>query len=308
MFKHFKKNALIIFLVLSIFTSFFISNTLVVSAEDNDIHLVLDTKNINNLPNNFRTTSDLERLKNLSNINMKGLDTLNISGSQQFSPNNLSLLVTSIKTTLPITIVDLRQKSHGFINEYPVSWKGEKNDANLCLTRTEVIDTERKLLNSITLATPIQFFNDPKLTVIPEKVLSENQLIKANSMDYVRIPVTDGKLPTYEMVDFFVQYVNSIPKDSWLHFHCKEGIGRTTTFMIMYDIMKNYNNATLDEIIYRQLVLFGLTEKNFNSFLSKERLDFFTKFYQYVQEENTDFKTSWSQWLNKNNFPLVTIR
>ena len=99
-----------------------------------------------------------------------------------------------------------------------------------------------------------------------------------------------------------------MPKDSWLHFHCKEGIGRTTTFMIMYDIMKNYNNATLDEIIYRQLVLFGLTEKNFNSFLSKERLDFFTKFYQYVQEENTDFKTSWSQWLNKNNFPLVTIR
>ena len=113
MFKHFKKNALIIFLLLSIFTSFFISNTLVVSAEDNDVHLVLDTKNINNLPNNFRTTSDLERLKNLSNINMKGLDTLNISGSQQFSPNNLSLLVTSIKTTLPITIVDLRQESHG---------------------------------------------------------------------------------------------------------------------------------------------------------------------------------------------------
>ena len=58
MFKHFKKNALIIFLLLSIFTSFFISNTLVVSAEDNDVHLVLDTKNINNLPNNFRTTSD----------------------------------------------------------------------------------------------------------------------------------------------------------------------------------------------------------------------------------------------------------
>ncbi|EOU1948872.1 phytase, partial [Clostridium perfringens] len=272
------------------------------------VHLVLDTKNINNLPNNFRTTSDLERLKNLSNINMKGLDTLNISGSQQFSPNNLSLLVTSIKTTLPITIVDLRQESHGFINEYPVSWKGEKNDANLGLTRTEVIDTERKLLNSITLGTPIQFFNDPKLTVIPEKVLSENQLVKANSMDYVRIPVTDGKLPTYEMVDFFVQYVNSIPKDSWLHFHCKEGIGRTTTFMIMYDIMKNYNNATLDEIINRQLALSGIKEKSILSFPSKERLDFFTKFYEYVKEQNNDFKISWSQWLNKNNFPLATIR
>ncbi len=35
--------------------------------------------------------------------------------------------------------------------------KAKKNDANLGLTRTEVIDTERKLLNSITLGTPIQF-------------------------------------------------------------------------------------------------------------------------------------------------------
>ena len=60
MFKYFKKNALIIFLVLSIFTSFFINNTSIVLAEDNNVHLVLDTKNINNLPNNFRTTSDLE--------------------------------------------------------------------------------------------------------------------------------------------------------------------------------------------------------------------------------------------------------
>ncbi|EGT2192535.1 fused DSP-PTPase phosphatase/NAD kinase-like protein [Clostridium perfringens] len=308
MFKHFKKNALIIFLLLSIFTSFFINNTSIVSAEDNNVNLVLDTKNINNLPNNFRTTSDLERLKNLSNINMKGLDTLNISGSQQFAPNNLSLLVTSTKTNLPITVVDLRQESHGFINEYPVSWKGAKNDANLGLTREDVIDTEINLLNSITLGTPIQFFNNSKLTVIPEKVLSENQLIKANSMDYIRIPVTDGKLPTYEMVDFFVQYVNSIPKESWLHFHCKEGIGRTTTFMIMYDIMKNYNNATLDEIINRQLALSGIKEKSILSFPSKERLDFFTKFYEYVKEQNNDFKISWSQWLNKNNFPLATIR
>ena len=46
MFKHFKKNALIIFLLLSIFTSFFINNTSIVSAEDNNVNLVLDTKKI----------------------------------------------------------------------------------------------------------------------------------------------------------------------------------------------------------------------------------------------------------------------
>ena len=77
--------------------------------------------------------------------------------------------------------------------------------------------------------------------------------------------------------------------------------------MIMYDIMKNYNNATLDEIINRQLAFSGIKEKSILSFPSKERVDFFTKFYKYVQEQNNDFKTSWSQWLNKNNYPLVTL-
>lgn len=307
MFKFIKKNAFFIFLILSILNIFSLNKNLLVSAEENDVHIVLDTTNITTLPNNFRTTSNLDSLKPLSDINIQDLDNLNISGSQQFSPDNITLLINSMNTKLPITVIDLRQESHGFINEYPVSWKNAKNNANAGLTRKEVINTEIELLNNIPIGAPIQFFNDTKLTVTPTKVLSENQLTKNNSIDYIRIPVTDGKLPNADMVEYFIDYVSSIKKDSWLHFHCKEGIGRTTTFMIMYDIFKNYKNVTLEEIINRQIALSGIKETTLISFPTKERLDFFSKFYQYVQEENGEFKTSWSQWLKKNNYPIASI-
>lgn len=307
MFNFFRKNGLIILLILGLCNIFLINDNLFVSAEENDVHIVLDTTNITTLPNNFRTTSNLDSLKPLSDINIQGLDTLNISGSQQFSPDNIKLLINSMNTKLPITVIDLRQESHGFINEYPISWKNVKNNANAGLTRKEVINTEIELLNSIPIGAPIQFFNDTKLTVLPKKVLSENQLTKNNSIDYVRIPVTDGKLPNADMVEFFIDYVNSMTMDSWLHFHCKEGIGRTTTFMIMYDIVKNYKDVTLEEIINRQIALSGIKETTLISFPTKERLDFFSKFYQYIQEENGEFKTSWSQWLKKNNYPISSI-
>ena len=37
------------------------------------------------LPKHFRKSSDLTDIKNNKELNLSGLDTLNISGSQQFS-------------------------------------------------------------------------------------------------------------------------------------------------------------------------------------------------------------------------------
>ena len=51
-----------------------------------------------------------------------------------------------------------------------------------------------------------------------------------------------------DMINYFLDFVKNQPKDSWLHFHCKEGIGRTTTFMIMYDIIKNSDNYGLNRV------------------------------------------------------------
>lgn len=99
------------------------------SNNSDEIHLILDIMRFDQLPTHFRTTADLSVFNN-TNINTKGMSTLNISGSEQFSKTNLPLLVNAIKSPYKITDIDLRQESHGFINELPVSWANARDNAN----------------------------------------------------------------------------------------------------------------------------------------------------------------------------------
>jgi Protein-tyrosine phosphatase. len=120
-------------------------------------------------------------------------------------------------------------------------------------------------------------------------------------MDYIRVTVTDTERPEDDMVDYFVKKVRKLPEDTWLHFHCKAGMGRTTTFMAMYDMMKNSKKVSLEDIMERQELLGGvklLKPVGGKESESQKRSDFLRQFYQYTKENNDNFKTSWSQWLN----------
>lgn len=264
--------------------------------DDASVNLVVDSLNIRTLPSHFRKSSDKVNTKGNESLNLTGLDTLNISGSKQFSENGLTLIKNSIGASMPIVVVDLRQESHGFINGIPVSWANSKNNANMSLTKEQVLADERNKLQSIKLHEPLVIHGHPDRTVIPTKVQDERELVKSQLMTYVRIPVTDGKLPTDDMVDYFIELVNSQPKNSWIHFHCKQGIGRTTTFMIMYDIMKNSKEVNLDDIVKRQVLLSNMSPNSAQGFYNEERKNFLTDFYNYSKENNDNFKTKWSEW------------
>lgn len=251
-----------------------------------DLNFLENHANNNKLPNHFRKSTDEISESSDNNINLKGLDTLNISGSAQFSESGLSLIKDSIPSNFNIIDIDLRQESHGFVNGIAVSWKNEKNNANTGLSLSEVLSTETKLLESIKIGTPITFYNKNE-TIVPKYVQSELELTKSKGIGYIRIPVTDGHTPSDDMVDYFINFVNNQPKDTWLHFHCKEGIGRTTTFMIMYDIMKNYKDVSLNDIIKRQVVLSKMSEKSAEGFYSGHHFKFLNDFYNDYTSKNT---------------------
>lgn len=256
--------------------------------DKNNVNLVLDTQNYNDMPNHFRKSTDKLNTEGNKELNINGLNTLNISGSQQFSEYNLPLIIGSLGTSLPITVIDLRQESHGFINGKPVSWANALNDANKGLTKAEVMIDECNKLNSIKLNVPMSYYNHKNLTIIPKKVEDEEHLVNSKWLLYIRIPVTDGKIPTDDMVEYFVELIKSQPKNSWLHFHCKQGIGRTTTFMIMYDMIKNSKDVMADDIIKRQLLLANFDESHIKSFSNNERINFLRNFYKYCRENIHD--------------------
>lgn len=127
--KSIKKVALFLLMIMTISLSLLPNAAIEAQAVDTqkDVHLVVDlVHDVNALPKNFRKTTNLAVIENNKDINLTGLDKLNISGSSQFSVNNLPMLIDAIGTSLPITVIDLRQESHGFINEYAVSWEMKK--------------------------------------------------------------------------------------------------------------------------------------------------------------------------------------
>lgn len=258
---------------------------------------IIDSSNIEQLPKNFRMCNS--EIKDAEGQDLTGLSELNISGSGQFAENNLNSMKEKIGRN-SIIVVDLKQEDHGFINGIPISWINKKNTVNKGLTKEQVLDNENNRLSSIEKNKEISI-EDQKL--IPAKVQSEKELVENIGMSYIRIPVTDKEKPSDDMVDYFVQFVQALPENAWVHFHCEEGIGRTTNFMVMFDIMKDGKRVSLEDIMKRQVLIGGqdvLHYKITSSTNVKERAEFIKKFYEYSTQNNDNFRTTWSQWLKSN--------
>ena len=111
--------------------------------------------------------------------------------------------------------------------------------------------------------------------------------------DMKNLHVTDADIKTKasEYIPKIIKFVENQPKGSWLHFHCKEGIGRTTTFMIMYDIIKNNKTVSLNDIITRQVLLSGMNPEDAQSFYNGEHNKFLNNFYNtYISKSTSSIK------------------
>ena len=175
------------------------------------------------------------------------------------------------------------------------SWENVSIDKTI--NSKQLIAIEHKMLRNIPLNTTLTFYKPKDLTLTVSSVCSELDLLKDINLSYVRIPVGDGDLPTPENIDFFVEFVKNQPSNSWLHFHCDHGIGRTTTFMIMYDMMKNAYKVDSLNIINRQCTLTSMKTETYTEFKDQHRVDFFLKFHQYCSENYPNFAIPWSTWI-----------
>lgn len=299
-FNNFKLIPLIIIFLITTFVfsgiNAFSINTLKENSTDS-VNLIFDNENLTVLPSHFRKSTDIQSIANNEQINTMGLESLNISGSQQFSKCNFPILIEALDTKLPIIIFDLRQESHGFINPYPISFKGKHNAANKGLSDEQIINKEKEQLNSIKIGVPIEVSNSSAKTLIPETVMNESTFVNSSNIKYIRIFAPDGELPSNAIIDSFIKNIKEIKDESWLHFHCKEGMGRTTTFMIFYDMMKNFNNVTADEIIKRQISLADFDENAINHLTSEIRLNLYNTFYNYCKEHGDKFEVSFSKYV-----------
>lgn len=291
------------------------------------------------LPINFRTSNDAFRREAPDDAafpahfepSREGLADLRASGSAEFSANGLEAVQRELRkyTDGPIIIVDLRQETHGFLNGDAVSWCGLRNWGNLGKSDAEAAeDEQQRLQGAMGKDVNLVVLGDGKWIQDVDYMLlgrngkmrttrnvhvtdtrTEEELVRAEGMQYVRFPATDIVWPRPEVVDAFVAFVQTLPEDVWLHFHCRVGSGRTTSFLTMYDMMRN-PDVPCDDILVRQYrlggLLFGAAKEthggqDWQSYYGNERSFMVRKFYAYVQENRAQkYAVPWSTWLTED--------
>ena len=267
-------------------------------------------------PRNFRMASDGWRVTPEDEPpTRQGLDNLRISGSAQCTAAGFASLYATLSAAAapgaPIYDVDLRQESHGFADGLPVSWHKDGNLANEGKTPEEVaLDEEERLaglLGETTTFVPKGKTDKRRfeaVTFTPENVQKEKDVAEAAGFRYVRFYVTDKTQPDTETIEAFLDFVESLPRDAWLHFHCRAGHGRTTTFMAMYDMIRN-PDIPAEAVIERQYLIGGsdltaMKEEEWENERIVQRLETLKMFSSYVRARHAGETTlRWGAWIEE---------
>lgn len=278
------------------------------------------------LPKNFRTcqdeflsydATDQTGLLDASyHPTRQGFDGLMISGSADFSAKELSQLVTYLRNLHQgnIAILDFRSETHGFVNGAHVSLYGLNNWSNIGKSCEEIIAEEKQRLfelvgKTITwceLSSKTDYQVLEPEDILVETAFTEEERCRAEGVGYKRITVLDHTFPTDQALDSFIKYVCELPPNTWLHFHCQAGKGRTTLFMLFYDMMRN-PEIPLQDLVYRHCLIGGnyllndgATDNSWKHELYAEKAALVPVFYDYVRSNAVNnFSTSYSEWKNK---------
>lgn len=268
----------------------------------------------------------LKELGQKTEVSRAGMDTLRTMGGADFTAKQFDWILDTAKakagvTPDKLTVMDLRGETHGLINGDVFMYWIPNNFVNEGIPTEKVVKIEENLLNDLKKLDKIEMyttenwgaaFDKPKLEYNKPVIMSEEELVKSKGAKYVRFADTNHFRPDDHEVDLFVDFMNKLPEDEWLYMHCYAGEGRTTNFMVMTDIFKNYKNASFDDIAARQGLIGPVDVRtevettgktHYKKKASQERRIFLQQFYNYAKDTNFKGKT-WSEWAKDRDLTL----
>lgn len=282
--------------------------------------IVQDTKENSTKVKNYRDTFMVNAAYHGNKL---GLEQLWASASATPNQNDLKSILKMISDSTngkvkKILDIDLREESHGLVNDQAISLDTEHNWINLGKTHQQTISDEQSWLQSLgkedkikNVLTSDQFDAkefDKGVDIKIKSLKTEEEAAEKLGYEYIRLTVSDHMAPNSIETDRFVSIVRNLNAGTWVHIHCHGGKGRATTFMAMYDMLQNADKVAFDDIIKRQAAvepfydLYHTDHSNPDlTYYYQERLKFLKHFYQFANDYRRGYTGNWSTWMHENN-------
>lgn len=232
-------------------------------------------------PQNFRTMQDPILTAHVADL--RGLPELQASGGSAPLFADLEKQLQGIK--LKKIIFDTRNQPYGYVKAIPSKF--------FCYHRSpDLRHLPRRLIYTGTIQKR------------PELFRSEAEEAKQYGFGHVKISLGSRYLTPDLHVDAFVDFIDSLPEDTWVHFHCDRGKGRTSMALAMFDMMKNAPTVALQDIVERQHLLgsedlFDTEVQEGGSYTAEmleARKKFLEDFYAFICQRKRGGFQRWSAW------------
>lgn len=245
----------------------------------------------------FRTMQD--KIVTQEKVDLRGLRELPASGGAAIYFSTLGKRLAN--KGKKIVIVDIREVDEGYVKGRPAYYFGYQY-----LTPGAPSDLKpiRSLFRRLVLT--------GSWKKRPELVVPEKEMAQQYGYGYQRLVVNSGGPTPPADIDAFVSFIDHLPDDVWLHFHCFHGSGRTSSALVMFDIMRNAPTVSLQDIVKRHLLLgsvdlFDLRKWKKSSYTFEQlkfRKEFIEQFYDFICQRKAGGIQLWSEWLPHQTPPV----
>ena len=230
----------------------------------------------------FRSMQD--EFLTVTDVNLTGLRELRASGSDSV---NFFIIKQKLRDIKSLKImVDGMSEFHGYIHGVPTTLLGYNTSPPAFRHYL------RRLL--VTGATEIR----------PDLVINGQKEAEAYEFNYKHIKMISKSVPADESIDEFITFIDNLPEEAWLHFHCHNGRSRTSMMLVMFDVMKNAPKVSLNDIVKRQAFLGSENlfdtdawqHSTYDKQMLEARKKFIEEFYQFVCQRKAGGIQCWSDW------------
>jgi hypothetical protein len=234
-------------------------------------------------------------------FNTQGLTQLNIHGSGLIYFPDYKQYFKQNCTPQRVYVMNLLNEEAYYYKDRPLRWYGmgfiEQDLGHYYF--------QSKPLKNAYKATIRKFYGVPS-SADKSQYQTEGEIVQnfGDGVYYMPLKENPGWLGNQAFMEDLIKFFESIPEGSPVYAHCFHGKGRTTIFIVLYDIFRNAKQVPLQDIADRHYCLGREHILDTNLWLKgtwtqealNARTELIKRFYDYMTDPHGYGAQTWTNW------------